>query len=697
MRRRIGLAVISLAMVIAACGSDGSSGGGAAAASGAAGIGGSAGSGGSSGTGGSAGAAGGSAGATGGSGGAAWGGSSGAGGVAGTAGFSGQSGSGGGGFEPALEAAPGAQQITTLPKAAAKVTITPPGTPKRTIVVSRAGLDDPTDAHVYRVTRRDSSKDPGTLWHACQANSTVHNPGGPYHGEVKSGPRVVVFDVGGVLPMPADVEPKFQIRRPKTWIAGQTAPSPVYLKNTRIGVYASDIVVQHVITTHRRPGPVQYSSKSWEYSDAAGGAVASASSGQSVARVWFDHVLSLGSCDQAFSVWQLEQQTSLLDDVVFSHSVAGMPQARVTPNSGFDAWNDKDNHDAWTPYHEPRHAHGALTRVDTSAAFIEVGFIGMSARTPIISRVNTRTLVNIYDHDYMGYVAGEPVPVEIHYNLYNDPGDVSPDDRPKDQREVHLSVVGSYAEPGYWTHWFANETGKPVEILPTFLRVPDYGGPYYLFEDGNRLEKNPTVPIHDGHLVGPNGEPVLLTQSGSADRGRWPSTTPTVWSDYIPTHGDVIRARVLEKGGAWANERAQFIADYFTKTGQQKDRSFVAGQREKLWIEGTSDPNTGGVPLPAIAETTGSWSPPANPFAVASNGLMTQIEKALHDRSVAVGGARFGNLDRSLYVPGGGKLLVSSNGTVTWTGASQAHDPIEVKITYEDGSTETMSVATTAQ
>jgi pectate lyase len=86
-------------------------------------------------------------------------------------------------------------------------------------------------ASVVRVTSLADSG-PGTLRAAIQT----------------PGPKVIVFDVGGVIRLASDL----RVAIPQTTIAGQTAPSPVTLTGASLRLRANDLVVQHVAV---RPGP----------------------------------------------------------------------------------------------------------------------------------------------------------------------------------------------------------------------------------------------------------------------------------------------------------------------------------------------------------------------------------------------------------------------------------------------------------
>lgn len=86
-------------------------------------------------------------------------------------------------------------------------------------------------ASVVRVTSL-ADAGPGTLRGALQV----------------SGPKVIVFDVGGVIHLASDLK----IATAHTTIAGQSAPSPIVLADASLRVRASDVVIQHIAV---RPGP----------------------------------------------------------------------------------------------------------------------------------------------------------------------------------------------------------------------------------------------------------------------------------------------------------------------------------------------------------------------------------------------------------------------------------------------------------
>jgi len=61
-------------------------------------------------------------------------------------------------------------------------------------------------------------------------------------------PKVIIFDVGGVIHLASDLK----IGSPHTTIAGQSAPAAITLTGGSLRVRASDVVIQHIAV---RPGP----------------------------------------------------------------------------------------------------------------------------------------------------------------------------------------------------------------------------------------------------------------------------------------------------------------------------------------------------------------------------------------------------------------------------------------------------------
>lgn len=94
-----------------------------------------------------------------------------------------------------------------------------------------------------------------TLGGAVPGGSVIHvttladsGPGSLREAVQVLGPKVIVFDVGGVIHLQSDLK----LGVPRTTIAGQSAPAPITLAGGSLRLRADDLVVQHIAV---RPGP----------------------------------------------------------------------------------------------------------------------------------------------------------------------------------------------------------------------------------------------------------------------------------------------------------------------------------------------------------------------------------------------------------------------------------------------------------
>lgn len=592
---------------------------------------------------------------SGGGGGAAHG-SGGAAGGAGIAGAGGQAAAAGAGGAPtdSFSAAPHESITGTLGKPVSRIAIVPPGDPVEVFRPSRAGLDgDRANAHLYRVTSLDeSSTTQGTLAHAIKAGTPNHNPGDASHGRV-DGQRIVVFDVGGRMPMTA----KMQFTRAFTWIAGQTAPSLVILDGFTLEIRASNVVVQHLFDRRRKPANTDESNTARNF------AVVAPPTGADVEDIWVDHCAGIGASDEAMMAWSNGFQNGVrVRNALVSSSWFGLMQYTLNDPSA--------------PYHESKHNYPFNVTPGTSMAAIEVGLFGGHARTPQIAIGSSRALFNVFTSDYRGYsgASGDAAPLTLNEN----PNSQRPwifANLPVEDQGSSWSAVGSYVEAGYhgWTG-----INSPKRVSGRFSKPPD-STPHRYWEEGNRHEA-----LGTGEMVEALGSDGVMSIADSAgSRVRW--TTPVTWSEIAPTHASIIRQRVLNRSGPRASQRMQLVTNYF---------ELVDGQAAKPWSERDDLALSEEAPmLPAVDEIHDVWTEPADPFGLHPDGL-THIEHALHDLTAALGGTRFGNVDRTVHVPGGGALRVDPDGTVAWTGAPATHDSINVEVVYQDGTTGSFTVKT---
>ena len=90
------------------------------------------------------------------------------------------------------------------------------------------GIDTPAgrDGHILRVT-----------------NLNAHGPGSLRAALETSGPRVVIFEVGGVL----DLTEALVVSQPQASIAGETAPSPGFtIIGAGMTITTHDVLVRHL-------------------------------------------------------------------------------------------------------------------------------------------------------------------------------------------------------------------------------------------------------------------------------------------------------------------------------------------------------------------------------------------------------------------------------------------------------------------
>lgn len=155
-----------------------------------------------------------------------------------------------------------------------------------------------TTPAIIRVTNRNNSG-AGSLRAALEA----------------SGPRIVVFDVGGRFPITDDIT----IVNRDLWVAGQTAPSQVMIDNVSAGNHgvrlrASDLFIQHVIFWHS--APVEFPGEDNGNNDNA-----VMMSGAGVEETWnnvvIDHCFIGGGTDQVLLLFgQAVNDVTILDSII---------------------------------------------------------------------------------------------------------------------------------------------------------------------------------------------------------------------------------------------------------------------------------------------------------------------------------------------------------------------------------------------
>lgn len=173
-----------------------------------------------------------------------------------------------------------------------------------------------SDIAVYKVTNLNKSGEGSLAW----ATS-------------RKGPRVVVFEVGGIIDMDGG---ELKLQQPYLYIAGQTAPSPgITIIRGEISIQANDIIVRHITI---RPGDMDQPKKSgWE---------ADGMSTWKARNILVDHCTMTWATDEALSASgpRLEGPENTSHDVTFSNNIIS--------ESLHDSTHPKGTHSMGTLIHD---------------------------------------------------------------------------------------------------------------------------------------------------------------------------------------------------------------------------------------------------------------------------------------------------------------------------------------------------------
>ena len=140
-------------------------------------------------------------------------------------------------------------------------------------------------------------------------NLNDDGPGSLRAALTASGPRVVIFEVSGII----DLQVPIYVGAPYVTVAGQTAPSPgIMVKGSPIVLYGHDMLVQHIAS---RPGSVFPPGEILNNRDAF---VVSADPGAECYNIVLDHVSGSWSTDEILSTWS---DDGTIHDVTVSNSL----------------------------------------------------------------------------------------------------------------------------------------------------------------------------------------------------------------------------------------------------------------------------------------------------------------------------------------------------------------------------------------
>jgi hypothetical protein len=129
---------------------------------------------------------------------------------------------------------------------------------------------------------------------------------------LNSGPRIIVFDVGGVIELRSPIN----IRNGNVYIAGQTAPGDgITLTGSQLSIQTSDVVVRH-IRTRPGDGPVGTG-----YDGRDGLQIITHSGNRQLRNIILDHVSTSWGVDENASIWPSTAAGSRIENVTVQWSV----------------------------------------------------------------------------------------------------------------------------------------------------------------------------------------------------------------------------------------------------------------------------------------------------------------------------------------------------------------------------------------
>ena len=140
-------------------------------------------------------------------------------------------------------------------------------------------------------------------------NLNDDGPGSLRAALTASGPRVVIFEISGII----DLRTAIYVGAPYLTVAGQTAPSPgIMVKGSPIVLYGHDMLVQHIAS---RPGSIYPPGEIPNNRDAF---VISADPGAECYNIVLDHVSASWSIDEVLSTWS---DGGAIHDITISNSL----------------------------------------------------------------------------------------------------------------------------------------------------------------------------------------------------------------------------------------------------------------------------------------------------------------------------------------------------------------------------------------
>lgn len=314
-------------------------------------------------------------------------------------------------------------------------------------------------------------------------------PGSLRHAVSRHGPRIVVFDVGGVIKLNTDLG----IFNPWITIAGQTAPSPgITLIGGTLRIRTSEVIIQHIAV---RPGPAD---------DPAINRKRDA--------------ISLAPCNRC----KIPPSNILLDQLSLSWAVdevvgmfGGTLRGITVRNSIVAEGLRKAGH--------PKGAHSAGLLIGGGALGVEVVgnlFANNGFRNPAVNAGASVVIANNYIYN--------PHNAAIHVNS-----------GPDSALRTRVSVIGNVLDPG-------EDTRSNVATVALSKRLPERTPDAVIFSRQNRTSMKSGLIVGKHALFRLRGVPPLLPSNWELQLADLVPKSVLQFAGSRPSDRDVVDQRIIE-------------------------------------------------------------------------------------------------------------------------------------------------------
>ena len=480
---------------------------------------------------------------------------------------------------------------------------------------TKAGRDAANDtSHIYKVTTLD--------------DSNISNPvvGSLRYGiEKVDGPRVIVFEVSGVIELQKDLA----VRATTTGhdhgfltIAGQTAPFPgITLKNGGIRIISHDVLIQHIAI---RPGQLVNDATGWELTSINNrdciGPTGTANN------IVVDHVTCSWSTDETFTTWwDSTTNSGALTNITVSNSIFAYP-IQYAGHTHDDTQPPPDEGE--------RHGFGVLVGPGSSNVSIVRNVMAFCyTRNPLIRhKTSGAQVINNFVY--------RPGPYRDAVMTIGSSYSSAPD------FPMQVSAIGNLAHlmpPVVW-HRPPGDTTLTGAHQEGFAVMSDATTKLYLYLSGNYTYQ-PQPSVAGSAVFQPTSTDPAAQYSAPYYYGKLPyqcstatdpcagklTADPYANSGVIPILGTpaYLKSKIVPGAGKFSGQRDFYDAELMREINDPDDAS--------LWLEYESDLGTDPW-APVRASNTRAFTVPNNPTGDDDGDGYTNLEEELHRWAAIVEG-----------------------------------------------------------